>query len=63
MKNDDNKNMPNARANGILVEYDKNKNIYLLIGGSDRNKGYNDSWLLFINEKKMGKNRHAPINS
>ena len=55
MKNDDNKNMPNARANGILIEYDKNKNIYLLIGGSDRNKGYNDSWLLFINEKKWEK--------
>ena len=55
MKNEENKNMPNARANGILVEYDKKKNIYLLIGGSDRNKGYNDSWLLFINEKN-GKN-------
>ena len=55
MKNEDNKNMPNARANGILVEYDKKKNIYLLIGGSDRNKGYNDSWLLFINEKKWEK--------
>ena len=55
MKNEENKNMPNARANGILVEYDKKKNIYLLIGGSDRNKGYNDSWLLLINDKKWEK--------
>ena len=54
-KEEDNKNMPNARANGILIEYDKNKSTYLLIGGSDRNKGYNDSWLLLINEKKWEK--------
>ena len=50
-----NPNAPNARANGILIEYDKNKNIYLLIGGSDRNKGYNDAWLLLIDEKKWKK--------
>ena len=48
-------NMPKARANGILVEYDKNKNSYLLIGGSDRNQGYNDSWLLLIDSKKWQK--------
>ena len=46
---------PNARANGILIEYDKNKNSYLLIGGSDRNQGYNDVWLLLIDEKKWQK--------
>ena len=44
--------MPKARANGILIEYDKNKNIYLLIGGSDRNQGFNDFWLLLIEGKK-----------
>ena len=47
--------MPKARANGILIEYDKNKNIYLLIGGSDRNQGFNDFWLLLIEEKKWKK--------
>ena len=46
---------PTARANGILIEYDKNKNSYLLIGGSDRNQGYNDIWLLLIDEKKWQK--------
>ncbi len=55
MNTTDDPNAPNARANGILIEYDKNKNIYLLIGGSDRNKGYNDSWLLLIDEKKWKK--------
>ena len=50
-----NQNAPNARANGILIEYDKNKNEYLLIGGSDRNKGYNDAWILQIEEKKWKK--------
>ncbi len=25
----ENENEPNARANGILIEYDKNKNTYL----------------------------------
>ena len=29
MNTTDSENMPNARANGILIEYDKNKNIYL----------------------------------
>jgi len=48
-------NGPKARANGILIEYDQNKNSYLLIGGSDRNQGYNDIWLLLINEKKWEK--------
>ena len=51
----ENENEPNARANGILIEYDKNKNTYLLMGGSDRNKGYNDIWLLLINDKKWQK--------
>ena len=55
MNSTDNPNNPNARSNGILIEYDKNKNIYLLIGGSDRNKGFNDSWLLLIDEKKWKK--------
>ena len=55
MKEETNQNMPNARANGILIEYDKNKNTYLLIGGSDRNQGYNDSWLLLIDDKKWQK--------
>ena len=44
--------VPKARANGILVEYNKNKNEFLLIGGSDRNQGYNDVWLLLIDSKK-----------
>ena len=48
-------NGPKARANGILIEYDQNKNSYLLIGGSDRNQGHNDIWLLLINEKKWEK--------
>ena len=51
----DNSLMPNSRSNGILVEYDKTKNSYLLIGGSDRNQAYNDSWLLLINDKKWEK--------
>ena len=55
MNSTDNPNNPNSRSNGILIEYDKNKNIYLLIGGSDRNKGFNDSWLLLIDEKKWKK--------
>ena len=55
MNTTDSENMPNARANGILIEYDKNKNIYLLIGGTDRSQGYNDAWLLLIDEKKWKK--------
>ena len=55
MSTTNNQNMPSARANGILIEQDKNKNTYLLIGGSDRNLGYNDSWLLLIDEKKWEK--------
>ena len=55
MNSPGNQNTPNARANGILIEYDKNKNEYLLIGGSDRNKGYNDAWILQIEEKKWKK--------
>ncbi len=55
MENNNSENKPNARANGVLIEYDKNKNIYLLIGGSDRNQGYNDSWLLLIDDKKWQK--------
>ena len=55
MNSSDNQNTPNARANGILIKYDKNKNEYLLIGGSDRNKGYNDAWILQIEEKKWKK--------
>ena len=55
MTSPENQNMPSARANGILIEYNKDKNIYLLIGGSDRNQGYNDAWLLLINDKKWEK--------
>ena len=47
--------MPKARSNGILIEYDKNNNSYLLIGGSDRNQGYDDIWLLLLTEKKWNK--------
>ena len=53
--NTSNEIMPKARANGILIEYDKNKNEYLLIGGSDRTQGFNDFWLLLISEKKWQK--------
>ena len=52
MNSSENSNEPNARSNGILIEYDKEKNSYLLIGGSDRNQAYNDAWLLLINDKK-----------
>ena len=55
MNSSENLSEPNARANGILIEYDKIKNTYLLIGGSDRNKGYNDAWLLLIDDKKWQK--------
>ena len=48
-------NTPNPRSNGILIEFDKNNNTYLLIGGSDRNQGYNDTWLLLLNDKKWQK--------
>ena len=56
-------NKPNARANGVLIEYDPNKNIYLLIGGSDRNQGYNDAWLLLLNEKKWEKLSIPELNN
>ena len=46
----DNKLMPNARASSFL--YPISEKSYLLIGGSDRNKAYNDLWLLLPNEKK-----------
>ena len=62
MASSENQNMPSARANGILVEYNQNKNIYLLIGGSDRNQGYNDAWLLLINEKKWEKLNIPQLN-
>ena len=55
--------IPNARANGILIEYDKNKNSYLLIGGSDRNKGYNDIWLLLLDSKKWQKISIAELDN
>ena len=42
--------MPNPRASSFL--YPISEESYLLIGGSDRNKAYNDIWLLFPNEKK-----------
>ena len=56
-------NKPNARANGVLIEYDPNKNIYLLLGGSDRNQGYNDAWLLLLNEKKWEKLSIPELNN
>ena len=62
MTSPENQNMPSARANGILVEYNQNKNSYLLIGGSDRNQGYNDAWLLLINEKKWEKLNIPQLN-
>ena len=62
MSSPENQNMPSARANGILVEYNQNKNSYLLIGGSDRNQGYNDAWLLLINEKKWEKLNIPQLN-
>ena len=62
MSTTNNQNMPSPRANGILIEYDKNKNTYLLIGGSDRNQGYNDAWLLLINEKKWEKLNIPQLN-
>ena len=34
--------MPEPRANGLLAFISPSK--YLLIGGSDRNKSYNDIW-------------------
>ena len=61
MKTSENK--PNARANGVLIEYDPNKNIYLLLGGSDRNQGYNDAWLLLLNEKKWEKLSIPELNN
>ena len=36
--------MPEPRANGLLAFISPSK--YLLIGGSDRNKSYNDIWYL-----------------
>ena len=54
---------PNARANGVLIEYDPNKNIYLLLGGSDRNQGYNDAWLLLLNENKWEKLSIPELNN
>ena len=62
MTSPENQNMPSARANGILVEYNQNNNSYLLIGGSDRNQGYNDAWLLLINEKKWEKLNIPQLN-
>ena len=45
--------MPEPRANGLLAFISPSK--YLLIGGSDRNKSYNDIWYLLTNEKKWEK--------
>ena len=51
--NEQNLLMPEPRANGLLAYISPSK--YLLIGGSDRNKPYNDIWYLLTNEKKWEK--------
>ena len=42
--------MPNPRASSFL--YPISKKSYLLFGRSNRNKAYNNIWLLLPNEKK-----------
>lgn len=48
--NDESKLMPKARSNGLLVTLLPEK--YLLIGGSDREKAFNDVWLMLPSLKK-----------
>ena len=47
---DEKKLMPEARASSFL--YPLSDKSYILIGGSDRNKAYNDVWLLLPEDKK-----------
>lgn len=59
-KVDNSKNMPSARANGVLIPYIPEKNKYLLIGGSDRTQAYNDIWILNMEEKNWEKIENIP---
>lgn len=52
--------MPTARANGVLIPYDPENHIFLLIGGSDRSQAFSDIWLLNMKEKNWKPIKEIP---